>query len=280
MKIWNHEQNFAITMCIEVNCEPFGLTTDTTPIKVDIVAFRGTSSFGELAQDLTSILTAPFILKKSNKDIGHVSMGLQDAYINLRDLDGEESLTEYLSGKAMQRDRKVIITGHSLGGAMATLLAVELKMDYPLLDIACVTFGAPRVLSYPVAVAVNKLQFYYVRFTNEGDVIPTLPPKLIKNEHGFMHCGKSAIYSEPKGYSTWTVTAVGDFINDVKNFDLLNHSLAGDNGYFNRIVRILKTQIPKGLDPNHPKINPRLPFAEEVIDAVVCSWDFCVNCTK
>lgn len=46
----------------------------------------------------------------------------------------------------------LIITGHSLGGAMATLFAYELFKDYyhtddfPMDKIYITTFGAPRVL--------------------------------------------------------------------------------------------------------------------------------------
>ena len=260
-----------------------GLTTYKTPLKVDIVAFRGTSGIMEMVQDATCFLKTPFTLKKSKKMVGDVAMGFHDAYINLRDMGGASvGLIEYLVDRAMSRDRKLIMTGHSLGGAIATLLAVEMKTDYPQLDIACITFGAPRVLSQPLAQKVNEMKFYFLRFFNQGDIICTAPLLSIEKGSGFMHCGKLTAYSEDRGKADWLVNKVSDFIMDLKFVDLLHHSLAGEKGYFNRVVNYLKSQMPEGSDLSHPKLNPKLPFAsqlEMISDAVEYSWDKCVNCT-
>jgi putative lipase involved disintegration of autophagic bodies len=158
-------------------------------------------------------------------------MGFHDAYVNLRDMGGASvGLIEYLADRAMSRDRKLIITGHSLGGAIATLLAVEMKTDYPQLDIACMTFGAPRVLSQPLAQKVNEMKFYCMRFLNKGDIIWTAPSSSTKSGSNFMHCGKSATYSETTGKAGWLVNSVSDFVSILKLVDLHQHSLAGEKG--------------------------------------------------
>jgi hypothetical protein len=76
------------------------------------------------------------------------------------------------------RDKQLWITGHSLGGALATLAGAKCKWTSNL-DPIVYTFGAPRVGDanfgehYPVNL---------VRFENRYDLIPLLPPsgKLIQ----------------------------------------------------------------------------------------------------
>jgi hypothetical protein len=41
--------------------------------------------------------------------------------------------------------RRVLLTGHSLGGALAALAAFEIKRANPALEITCYTYGAPKV---------------------------------------------------------------------------------------------------------------------------------------
>ena len=39
----------------------------------------------------------------------------------------------------------IVTTGHSLGGALATLAAVDLMIAFPNLTVSSQTFGSPRV---------------------------------------------------------------------------------------------------------------------------------------
>ena len=41
---------------------------------------------------------------------------------------------------------QILITGHSLGAAVATLCAVCMRKEYLDIDVQLVTFGSPRVL--------------------------------------------------------------------------------------------------------------------------------------
>ena len=53
----------------------------------------------------------------------------------------------------------LIGAGHSLGGALATLAALEVRMacpDHSKLDISCYTFGAPRTGNHAFAREYNE----------------------------------------------------------------------------------------------------------------------------
>lgn len=67
------------------------------------------------------------------------------------------------------RTRRVYITGHSLGGAVATLLPLVLPPLKP--ELIC-TFGAPRCLSHATA---GRYPHPVRRFVGVGDIVPLVP---------------------------------------------------------------------------------------------------------
>ena len=79
--------------------------------------------------------------------------------------------------------KPVCFTGHSLGGAVAVLAALDfMPVGY---SITAYTFGAPRVLSLKGAMGYPK-DVDVVRFRNNNDHVPRLP----KAWMGFKHTGK------------------------------------------------------------------------------------------
>lgn len=73
--------------------------------------------------------------------------------------------------------RKLYITGHSLGGAMATIASHKMQ------DVEAVyTFGAPRACSWKTA---KKYNVNHIRVVNNNDVVPKVPFVWI----GFKHVG-------------------------------------------------------------------------------------------
>lgn len=69
----------------------------------------------------------------------------------------------------------VICTGHSLGGAFASILASRIKAKL------LVTFGSPRV-GDKTWVKANTVKHY--RFVNNNDIVPSLPFKFMFAHHG------------------------------------------------------------------------------------------------
>ncbi|HTN75284.1 MAG TPA: lipase family protein [Pirellulaceae bacterium] len=83
----------------------------------------------------------------------------------------------------------VWVTGHSLGGALATIAAARLTEAGIEPYITC-TFGAPRCLD-PKAAASYLPRLY--RFVNKGDLVPTVPPALSLPWNRYQHTGSLSI---------------------------------------------------------------------------------------
>lgn len=66
------------------------------------------------------------------------------------------------------------VTGHSLGGALATLLARWLSADQRPFSVS--TFGQPRVGDQGFARNYRRRHF---RFVNNRDLVPTVPPRIM-----------------------------------------------------------------------------------------------------
>jgi triacylglycerol lipase len=81
----------------------------------------------------------------------------------------------------------VWVTGHSLGGALATLAAVHLKYIGRLPVQGLYTYGQPRIGDREFARSLKKaLPGRVVRFANNRDIVPQVPPPglFLKYWHG------------------------------------------------------------------------------------------------
>ncbi len=112
---------------------------------------------------------------KSAKVGGRVHSGFADAFAEISDcLDAILSLR--LPGQ------KLWLTGHSLGGALATLAAAHVGSD--AVD-GLYTFGSPRVGD--AAFAALLPQQSHIRFVHRDDWVPLIPPEIL----GYVHAGES-----------------------------------------------------------------------------------------
>lgn len=121
------------------------------------LAFRGTeaTSIKDIKADCNAFLTTC-----DNKGKGKIHSGFNSAY-----LDIATEIEKELSNK----DKPLYITGHSLGGALATVAAK--KLDYKKIA-ACYTFGTPRVGNEDWVVGI-KTPIY--RIVNAADCVTMLP---------------------------------------------------------------------------------------------------------
>ena len=85
-----------------------------------------------------------------------------------------------------QKSRPLFITGHSLGGAMATIATAKLvHEDKPFTSVY--TFGQPRALTRETARIFNaECQSRYFRFHNNNDIVTRAPARLM----GYSHIGR------------------------------------------------------------------------------------------
>lgn len=77
-------------------------------------------------------------------------------------------------------DADILITGHSLGGALAQMASLEMKQNpiYNTLSIGkvqSITFGSPRWCDQTIATLYRNVVDSNWRIVNQRDVIPTAP---------------------------------------------------------------------------------------------------------
>ena len=88
-------------------------------------------------------------------------------------------------------DKEIYITGHSRGGALATIFAVD--NPYNLYTKRIVTFGSPRVGDDKFVQTFNKrVKFDSVRYVNNLDLVTTVP------FWGYSHV-RGSVYFDRKG---------------------------------------------------------------------------------
>ena len=66
------------------------------------------------------------------------------------------------------------MTGHSLGGALANLAALEIKKENPAVEVCCYTYGAPRVGNVAFA-SMCDAAFESWSVINDDDPVPRVP---------------------------------------------------------------------------------------------------------
>jgi len=135
-----------------------------------IVAFRGTQvdSFRDL------VIDASFVLENWDRP-GRVHSGFSASL--------SATLAPIESWLRDTNPSRLLLTGHSLGAALATLLAARLADgDRP---IELVTFGSPRVGDEALAASLGSLTVR--RYVNCTDAVALLPPPLIYSHVRGLH---------------------------------------------------------------------------------------------
>jgi triacylglycerol lipase len=90
------------------------------------------------------------------------------------------------------QNQPLMITGHSLGGALSALAALTLQQaDQPVQSVY--TFGAPRLGNDAFARNYNRqLQAKTFRLVNHNDIVPRVPPK----SWGYSHVGQLVYFDQ------------------------------------------------------------------------------------
>lgn len=76
----------------------------------------------------------------------------------------------------------VYITGHSRGGAIATITAWRLWESYGIKSI-CVSFAAPRQGGKRYAASVEDSPIDFLRVQTKFDIVPNVPPRILGYTH-------------------------------------------------------------------------------------------------
>jgi hypothetical protein len=92
--------------------------------------------------------------------------------------------------KALHRDAKIYITGHSLGGALAVISAPDIKDSFGTIT-EVLTFGQPRVGNSEFASWFGSVTSH-IRVVHYGDIVPHMPPQI----NGYLHSGTEIWYDK------------------------------------------------------------------------------------
>ena len=111
-----------------------------------VISFRGTKSLENLIQDITFIPT-----EFPNCPGCVVHKGFLTAYNSLKSKSVINNMIELCK---KYPNARVIVTGHSLGGAMSNLAAIDLSLLN--LNVNIYTFGSPRTGNKMFAEFFNK----------------------------------------------------------------------------------------------------------------------------
>jgi len=92
------------------------------------IVFRGSDSINDIADNFK-------ILMRDFNNCGKIHGGYYEHYLHVRDAI-KPIISQFTSLE------KIVVTGHSMGGACAVLASLDLTTEFPV-EIICVTFGAP-----------------------------------------------------------------------------------------------------------------------------------------
>ncbi|MFC5649348.1 lipase family protein [Paenibacillus solisilvae] len=148
--------------------QPFGFVIESD--RAAILAFRGTSS----ATDWVTDMIAEQIAFKPVANGGSTHKGFTDIYMSAR-----SQLFSLLD--KLPASKPLFITGHSLGGALATLAAMDIASNRQHDQVVLYTFGSPRVGDPKFVRTFNQRVPISIRVQNEYDIVPHLPPLMYKS---------------------------------------------------------------------------------------------------
>jgi len=145
---------------------------------------------------------------------------------------------------SMGKPDVIRVIGHSLGGAMASLHAVDLAEDASITQpVILSTYGAPRVFVKEMNSAKRAQNLFPVdgngenvcfRYVNYGDSVPSVPPSTKK----FQHFGRP-LYVNLENWDTWNLKPEHVDFTPWNNLDpveaVKNHLL---KSYIERISKI------------------------------------------
>lgn len=148
------------------------VATDSTN-KLIVISFRGSRSIRNWITNLAFPVVPTTICATCSGSAGFWSSWLEAQ---------SSVLTAVTQARAQYPDYKIVATGHSLGGALATFAAAILRKNGLTVDLY--TYGAPKVglagISQYLTSTSNGQTF---RVTHKADPVPKLPPAFLGYRH-------------------------------------------------------------------------------------------------
>jgi len=143
---------------------------DTT--QTIVVTFRGSSSIENWIANLDF----------GFKDVDDWCSGckVHEGFYNAYEDDAQTIRDAVASESASYPSYKIVVTGHSLGGALATICATDLRLQGH--TVTAYTYGAPRIGNEALSDFITNAGTIF-RVTHLNDPVPRLPPLVFDFVH-------------------------------------------------------------------------------------------------
>jgi hypothetical protein len=142
-----------------------------------VAVVRGTDTIWEWVHDAEFLL----VTNPIRDGLGMTEDGFTAIYKSLRIGRASGTATAVASiGQSFKsgQAKSVTVTGHSLGGALATLLTVDVALTTGYRTPVAYTFASPRAGDHLLSASFNAAVPESYRIYNRCDLVPNLPPLL------------------------------------------------------------------------------------------------------
>lgn len=148
-----------------------------------ILVFRGTQRMAEWLGNVYAV-QRPYLDPNTGGELGMIHEGFRRI---------ADSIIDPLAVDAVQKinpNKPCYVSGHSLGAALATLLALDIALKVPALQpqLRVYVYASPRVGNPDFVRQYAKILPNTYRITNLADLVPTMPPTKLRAE--FVHVGE------------------------------------------------------------------------------------------
>lgn len=138
-----------------------------------VIAFRGTQG-NSIQNWIEDLYWKQLDIDYPDMPDAMVHHGFYSAYHNTTIRSGILEAIE--RAKGLYGNIEIMITGHSMGGAMAAFCGLDLVVNYKIHNVQVMTFGQPRIGNTAFSSCYSKLVPNTIRVTNKHDIVPHLPP--------------------------------------------------------------------------------------------------------
>ena len=132
------------------------------------IVFRGTEP-----KQMKDILADVKAWRKPAREKGLIHFGFAQAIDKVYD-----NIVQWLSEQKLDGERNITCTGHSLGAALATIMASRLDAN------ELYTFGSPRIGNRAFVKEMNNDGIKHYRFVNNNDIVTKVPFPIRFVHHG------------------------------------------------------------------------------------------------
>ena len=132
------------------------------------IVFRGTEP-----NQMKDILADVKAWRKPAREKGLIHFGFAQAIDKVYD-----NIVHWINEQKLDGERNITCTGHSLGAALATIMASRLDAN------ELYTFGSPRIGNRDFVKEMNKDGIKHYRFVNNNDIVTKVPFPIRFVHHG------------------------------------------------------------------------------------------------